>query len=53
MMVGVSISDEQLGGIADRAIMDAGCGQEQMISFEDLKKVQKSYNTSLKSSLVC
>lgn len=41
MMVGVSISDDQLGCIADRAIMDAGCAQEQMISFEDLKKVQE------------
>ena len=39
MMVGVSISDEQLGLIADRAISDAGCAGEESICFEDLQKV--------------
>ncbi|XP_031567927.1 calcineurin B homologous protein 1-like [Actinia tenebrosa] len=51
MMVGVSISDDQLGCIADRAIMDAGCAQEQMISFEDLKKVMKNVDLSAKMSI--
>ncbi|KAK3718779.1 hypothetical protein QZH41_014055 [Actinostola sp. cb2023] len=38
MMVGISISDEQLGLIADRAISDAGCADEESIGLDDLKK---------------
>ena len=40
MMVGVNISDEQLGGIAQRAIDDADQDNDGMISFEELSKVQ-------------
>lgn len=39
MMVGMNISDEQLGGIADRAISDADVDQDGVISFEELKRV--------------
>ena len=41
MMVGMNISDEQLGGIADRAISDADIDQDGAISFEELKRVSK------------
>jgi len=39
MMVGMNISDEQLGGIADRAINDADVDCDGVISFEELKRV--------------
>ena len=42
MMVGMNISDEQLGGIADRAISDADVDQDGVISFEELKRVSTS-----------
>ena len=41
MMVGMNISDEQLGGIADRAISDADVDKDGVISFEELKRVSK------------
>jgi len=41
MMVGVSISDDQLGVIADRALTDAGCEPGDAITFDMLKKVRK------------
>ena len=41
MMVGMNISDEQLGGIADRAISDADIDKDGAISFEELKRVSK------------
>ena len=39
MMVGRNISDEQLGGIADRAINDADLDRDGVISFDELKRV--------------
>lgn len=42
MMVGMNISDEQLGGIADRAISDADIDKDGVISFEELKRVSHS-----------
>lgn len=39
MMVGRNISDEQLGGIADRAINDADMDRDGVISFDELKRV--------------
>ena len=45
MMVGVNISDEQLGGIAQRAIDDADQDNDGMISFEELSKVQLTNKT--------
>lgn len=41
MMVGRNISDEQLGGIADRAICDADTDKDGVISFDELKRVSK------------
>ena len=40
MMVGMNISDEQLGGIADRAIKDADADKDGVISFDELKRVR-------------
>ena len=37
----MNISDEQLGGIADRAISDADIDKDGAISFEELKRVSK------------
>ena len=42
MMVGRNISDEQLGGIADRAINDADTDRDGVISFDELKRVRQS-----------
>ena len=42
MMVGRNISDEQLGGIADRAINDADTDRDGAISFDELKRVSIS-----------
>ena len=41
MMVGRNISDEQLGGIADRAISDADLDKDGVISFDELKRVRE------------
>lgn len=43
MMVGRNISDEQLGGIADRAINDADTDRDGAISFDELKRVSISW----------
>ena len=42
MMVGMNISDEQLGGIASRAIHDADLDNDGMISFNELKRVSEA-----------
>lgn len=51
MMVGMNISDEQLGGIADRAISDADIDKDGVISFDELKRV--SQNLILKFLSFC
>uniref|UniRef100_A0A8C1MS54 EF-hand domain-containing protein n=1 Tax=Cyprinus carpio TaxID=7962 RepID=A0A8C1MS54_CYPCA len=39
MMVGVNISDEQLGSIADRTIQEADTNGDMSISFSEFTKV--------------
>ncbi len=39
MMVGVNISDEQLGSIADRTIQEADTNEDMCISFSEFTKV--------------
>lgn len=39
MMVGVNISDEQLGSIADRTIQEADTNGDSSISFNEFIKV--------------
>lgn len=39
MMVGVNISDEQLGSIADRTIQEADTNGDMCISFNEFTKV--------------
>lgn len=39
MMVGVNISDEQLGSIADRTIQEADTNGDNSISFNEFIKV--------------
>lgn len=51
MMVGVNISDEQLGGIAQRAIDDADQDNDGMISFDELSKVMENVNLNSKMSI--
>ncbi|KXJ25796.1 calcineurin B homologous protein 1 [Exaiptasia diaphana] len=51
MMVGVSISDEQLGAIAERALTDAGCENGEAICFDVLKKVMKDVDLNAKMSI--
>lgn len=41
MMVGVNISDEQLGSIADRTIQEADQDGDNVISFTEFVKVRK------------
>uniref|UniRef100_A0A4W5LQD7 EF-hand domain-containing protein n=1 Tax=Hucho hucho TaxID=62062 RepID=A0A4W5LQD7_9TELE len=41
MMVGVNISDEQLGSIADRTIQEADQNGDNSISFNEFIKVGK------------
>lgn len=48
MMVGVNISDEQLGSIADRTIQEADQDGDSAISFTEFVKVSQSPR-SLKS----
>ncbi|XP_074145432.1 calcineurin B homologous protein 1 isoform X1 [Sminthopsis crassicaudata] len=43
MMVGVNISDEQLGSIADRTIQEADQDGDSAISFTEFVKVSKSF----------
>lgn len=42
MMVGVNISDEQLGSIADRTIQEADTNGDSCISFSEFIKVKSS-----------
>jgi len=42
MMVGVNISDEQLGSIADRTIQEADQDGDSAISFTEFVKVSPS-----------
>jgi calcineurin B family protein 1 len=42
MMVGVNISDEQLGSIADRTIQEADQDGDSAISFTEFVKVSRS-----------
>lgn len=42
MMVGVNISDEQLGSIADRTIQEADQDGDSAISFTEFVKVSQS-----------
>jgi len=51
MMVGMNISDEQLGGIADRAINDADVDCDGVISFEELKRVLENVDMNAKMSI--
>lgn len=51
MMVGRNISDEQLGGIADRAISDADLDKDGVISFEELKRVSEYLDLPLNSAI--
>jgi len=51
MMVGVNISDEQLGGIAQRAIDDADQDNDGMISYEELSKVMENIDLNSKMSI--
>ncbi|CAH3161339.1 unnamed protein product [Porites evermanni] len=51
MMVGMNISDEQLGGIADRAISDADIDKDGAISFEELKRVLENVDMNSKMSI--
>ncbi|PFX16962.1 calcineurin B homologous protein 1-like [Stylophora pistillata] len=51
MMVGRNISDEQLGGIADRAISDADLDKDGVISFEELKRVLENVDMNSKMSI--
>lgn len=43
MMVGVNISDEQLGSIADRTIQEADQDGDSAISFTEFVKVSELY----------
>lgn len=42
MMVGVNISDEQLGSIADRTIQEADTNGDMCISFSEFIKVSQN-----------
>jgi len=51
MMVGANISEEQLGSIADRTIMEADEDQDGMISFEEFVKVMEKVDVEQKMSI--
>jgi len=51
MMVGVNISDEQLGSIADRTITEADKDSDGMISFDEFCKVMEKVDVELKMSI--
>lgn len=51
MMVGVNISDEQLGSIADRTIVEADKDSDGMISFDEFCKVMEKVDVELKMSI--
>lgn len=46
MMVGVNISDEQLGSIADRTIQEADQDGDSAISFAEFVKVSNNFQIS-------
>lgn len=46
MMVGVNISDEQLGSIADRTIQEADQDGDSAISFAEFVKVSDNFQIS-------
>lgn len=51
MMVGSNISEEQLGSIADRTIMEADEDQDGVISFEEFVKVMEKVDVEQKMSI--
>ncbi|KAI8479189.1 PREDICTED: calcineurin B homologous protein 1-like [Branchiostoma belcheri] len=51
MMVGVNISEEQLGSIADRTIQEADTDGDQRISFEEFSKAMERSEVEQKMSV--
>lgn len=51
MMVGVNISDEQLGSIADRTIQEADTNGDTCISFSEFTKVLEKVDVEQKMSI--
>ncbi|MEE6491945.1 hypothetical protein FKM82_016434 [Ascaphus truei] len=51
MMVGVNISDEQLGSIADRTIQEADQDEDGAISFSEFVKVLEKVDVEQKMSI--
>jgi len=51
MMVGANISEEQLGSIADRTIIEADNDDDNMISFEEFMKVMQRVDVEHKMSI--
>uniref|UniRef100_A0A8C4QBT5 Calcineurin-like EF-hand protein 1 n=1 Tax=Eptatretus burgeri TaxID=7764 RepID=A0A8C4QBT5_EPTBU len=51
MMVGVNISDEQLGSIADRTIQEADQDGDHAISFSEFQKVLEKVDVEQKMSI--
>lgn len=51
MMVGVNISDEQLGSIADRTIQEADTNGDNSISFNEFIKVLEKVDVEQKMSI--
>ncbi|KTF73369.1 hypothetical protein cypCar_00047861 [Cyprinus carpio] len=51
MMVGVNISDEQLGSIADRTIQEADTNGDMSISFSEFTKVLEKVDVEQKMSI--
>ncbi|CAH1261705.1 CHP1 [Branchiostoma lanceolatum] len=51
MMVGVNISEEQLGSIADRTILEADTDGDQRISFEEFSKAMERSEVEQKMSV--
>ncbi|KTF82183.1 hypothetical protein cypCar_00036082, partial [Cyprinus carpio] len=51
MMVGVNISDEQLGSIADRTIQEADTNGDMCISFSEFTKVLEKVDVEQKMSI--
>ncbi|XP_035692636.1 calcineurin B homologous protein 1-like [Branchiostoma floridae] len=51
MMVGVNISEEQLGSIADRTILEADTDGDQRISFEEFCKAMERSEVEQKMSV--
>ncbi|MED6291177.1 Ca2+-binding actin-bundling protein (actinin), alpha chain (EF-Hand protein superfamily) [Characodon lateralis] len=51
MMVGVNISDDQLGSIADRTIQEADTNGDSCISFQEFMKVLEKVDVEQKMSI--